>query len=348
MDRTHPRAKEHIENAVCTVCKLMTSRKVTDTTPAIDRYICTVFYSIVRYGYEPIQTNIMNLFANLQRFPLDSNLITQFSQISKLGHCEFTPKTISMKLFNFFLQLTLISPQSILYQTSAAMATNSAIKYESSYKSKDISKSKFTQFFDDGGTSFKETCDKYNGREESTLEVIHYTTERYKRVADKMQWTWREKFDHYEEILDENTHIYWTTNIIPIFPEHLRNHYGFDMAITRMMNEFARERRARDHILIEEMESSKCRKPKNETVQPHLLRLQRMQTLTNSVNGIRSKVTDNQLKIIFLKSLTITWQTNWVNSGREITESRIDEIKDYLTSLIQTFTRETLLGSEPI
>ena len=228
------------------------------------------------------------------------------------------------------------------------MATNSSpVKYESLYKSKDLRKAMFTQFFDDG-TSFKETCDKYSGRKESALEVIHYTTERYKRVAHKMQWTLREKFDHYEEILDENTHIYWTTNIIPIFPEHLRNHYGFDMAITRMMNEFARERRARDHILIEEMESSKCRKPKNETVQPHLLRLQRMQTLTNSVNGIRSKVTDNQLKIIFLKSLTITWQTNWVNSGREITESRIDEIKDYLTSLIQTFTRETLLGSEPI
>ena len=228
-----------------------------------------------------------------------------------------------------FLQLTLISPQSILYQTSVAMATkNSPIKYESSYKSKDLLKAKFTQFFDDG-TSFKETCDKYSGREENALEVIHYTTERYKIVADKiMQWTWREKFDHYEEILDDNAHIYWTTNIIPIFPEHIRNHNRFDMAITRMMNEFARGCRARDHI-IEEMESSKCRKPKNVTVQAHLLRLQMMQTLANSVNGIRSEVMDDQLKRIFLKSLPITWQTNWVKSGREITESCIEEIKDY-------------------
>ena len=146
---------------------------------------------------------------NLLRFPLDSNriLITQFSQISKLGHCEFTPKTISMKIFKFFLQLTLISPQSILIQTNAAMATNSPVKYESSYKSKDLEKAKFTQYFDDG-TNSKETCDKYNGREESVLEVIHYTTERYKRIADKMQWTWREKFDHYEEIIEKNAHIF--------------------------------------------------------------------------------------------------------------------------------------------
>ena len=76
-----------------------------------------------------------------------------------------------MKLFNFFLQLTRISPQSIL--TNAAMATNYPIKYGSSYKSKDLEKAKFTQFFDNG-TNFKETCDKYNGREEEhTLEVIH-------------------------------------------------------------------------------------------------------------------------------------------------------------------------------
>ena len=127
--------------------------------------------------YEPIRTSLRTM-----RFPLDSNriLITQFSQIPKLGHGEFTPKTISMKIFNFFLQLTLISPQSILIQTNAAMATNSPVKYESSYKSKDLEKAKFTQFFDDG-TNSKETCDKYNGREESVLEVIHYTTERYKK-----------------------------------------------------------------------------------------------------------------------------------------------------------------------
>ena len=129
-----------------------------------------------------------------------------------------------------------------------------------------------------------------------------------------MQWAWREKFDHYKEMLDNNTHKYWTTNIIPIFPEHLRNHNGFHMAITRMLNEFAGGgRRARDQI-IKEMESSKCRKPNNVTgVQAHLLRLQTMQTLGNSengVNGIRSKVTDDQWKRIFLKSLPLTWQRN--------------------------------------
>ena len=116
------------------------------------------------------------------------------------------------------------------------MATNSPVKYESSYKSKDLGTAKFTHFFDNGtsyessykskdlgtakfthffdnGTSFKETCDKYNSMEESILEVMHYTTKRYnKRVAEKMQWTWREKFDDCnEEILDNNVHIYWTT-----------------------------------------------------------------------------------------------------------------------------------------
>ena len=65
------------------------------------------------------------------------------------------------------------------------MATNSPVKYESSYKSKDLRKAKFTQQFFDDGTSFKETCDKDNGtREERALEVIHYTTESYKGVAD--------------------------------------------------------------------------------------------------------------------------------------------------------------------
>ena len=93
-----------------------------------------------------------------------------------------------------------------------------------------------------------------------------------------MQWTWREKFDHYEKILDNNTHKHWTTNIIPIFPEHLCNHNGFNMAITRMLNEFAGGRRARDQI-IDKMEGPRCRKPKNVTVQAHLLRLQTMQTL---------------------------------------------------------------------
>ena len=157
-----------------------------------------------------------------------------------------------------------------------------------------------------------------------------------------MQWIWREKFDHYEEILDDNAHIYWTTNIIPIFPEHLCDHNEFD--ITRMMNEFARGCRARDHI-IEETESSKCKKPKNVTVQAHHLRLQTMQALANSVNRIRSEVMDDQLKIIFLKSLPITWQTNWFNSGHKITEARIDDTISELrrhkktTSLMRTFTR---------
>ena len=176
-----------------------------------------------------------------------------------------------MKIFNFFLQLTLISPQSILIiQTNTAMATNSPVlKYEFSYKSKDLEKAKFTQCFDNG-TNSKETCDKYNGREESVLEVMHYTTERYKRIADKMQWTWREKFDHYEEILDNNTHNQWKTNTIPIFSDHLRNHNGFDMAMTRMLNEFAGGHKARRDRIIEEMESPKCRKSKNVTVQAHL------------------------------------------------------------------------------
>ena len=93
------------------------------------------------------------------------------------------------------------------------------------------------------------------------------------------------------------------------------------MAIKWMMNEFAGGRRARDQHIIEEMKSSpKCKKPKNVPVQA---------TIANSVHRIRSKVTDNQFKQIFLKSLSITWQNNWNNSGHEITESHIDNIKDY-------------------
>ena len=52
---------------------------------AIDRDIYTVFYSIVRYGYEPIRTNT-NQYEPIRtslrtiRFPLDSDRIFKITQ----------------------------------------------------------------------------------------------------------------------------------------------------------------------------------------------------------------------------------------------------------------------------
>ena len=83
--------------------------------------------------------------------------------------------------------------------------------------------------------------------------------------------------------------------------------------------------------IIEELRT-RCKKPKDVTINKHILCLCHLMTIANLTNCSEEKLTEKQLKKILLTTLPKDMQRNWINMGREITEASYDEIQTYINA----------------
>ena len=97
-----------------------------------------------------------------------------------------------------------------------------------------------------------------------------------------------------------------------------------------MITQFCGGSKTRDYI-IEEIRS-RCKKPKDVTINKHILRLRHLMTISNSTNGLEKELTEKQLKKILLTTLPKDMQINWIKTGREINEASYDNIQTYFNA----------------
>ena len=95
------------------------------------------------------------------------------------------------------------------------MSTNSPIKYSSTFKHTDLQEVKLSQTFADD-TVQKYIAHKYTGSE--GIEVIIHCNTRFQRAATKLEWNGPERFNHYDEIIEEDALDYWDNQILPAYP----------------------------------------------------------------------------------------------------------------------------------
>ena len=206
------------------------------------------------------------------------------------------------------------------------MSTNTPIRYSSTFKHTDLQEIKLSQIFDDD-TTLKYTAHKYTGSE--GIEAIIHCNTRFQRAATKLRWNGPEKFEHYDEIIEDDALDYWDNQILPDYPNVIdQTLANFETALAAMVSNFCGGSKTRDHI-IAYLESPECRKPKKTVVNQHIMRLQKIISVANSVEGTEDEIDDRKTRKIIFKSMPLVWQRNWSNAGKEIATCTIDEMKDY-------------------
>ena len=150
------------------------------------------------------------------------------------------------------------------------MSTNSPIKYTSTFNHTELQEIKLSQTFDDNSIQ-KYMAHKYTGNE--GIEAIIHCNTRFQRAASKLMWDGPERFQHYDEIVEEDALDYWDNQVFPTYANVADQTQGnFELALTSMVSNFCGGTRTRDHI-IAYLESPECRKPKKTIVNQHIMRL---------------------------------------------------------------------------
>ena len=215
-----------------------------------------------------------------------------------------------------------------LFSASRMSNSNSPIKYKSTFLSKDLETVLLQQEFQQGGVK-KYKVPKYTGQE--GLEAIIHCNNRFDRAAEKLSWDSEDRFDNYDEIFEDEALNYWINDVRPSYPDRVdRTEETFREAMGVMVTQFCGGSKTRDYI-IEEIRT-RCKKPKDVTINKHILRLRHLMTIANLTNGSEEELTEKQLKKILLTTLPKDMQTNWINTGREITEASYDEIQTYFNA----------------
>ena len=198
------------------------------------------------------------------------------------------------------------------------------VTYVSTFRSKDLEKTKFIQVLDDH--TEKHEVNTYTGRE--GLEAVVHCNNRFQRVALKMDWTPQEKFEKYENILNDGALQYWTTTVIPTVWSLPTTGEMFSHATQMMINHFSGSDKARDFI-VEYVQSRECRKTPKTSVNDHVNRIQHLLDIANMCEGEEDYLSESRVKRILFNTFPNAWRTNFTNSGKIITDLTLTQIQQY-------------------
>ena len=207
-----------------------------------------------------------------------------------------------------------------LFSASQMSNSNSPIKYKSTLETF-ILQQEFQQC---GVKKYK--VPKYTRKE--GLEAIIHCNNRFDRTAENLSWDSEDCFDNYYEIFEDEALIYWINDVRLSYPNRVdRTKETFQEAMGVMVTQFCGGSKTRDYI-FEEIRTQ-FKKPKDVTINKHILCLRHLMTIANLTNGSEEELTEKQLKKILLTTLPKDMQINWINTGREITEASYDKIQTY-------------------
>ena len=198
------------------------------------------------------------------------------------------------------------------------------VTYTSTFFSKNLETTKFIQVLEDHQE--KHEVSMYTGRE--GLEAVVHCNNRFKRVATKLHWTPQQKFDNYENILNDEALQYWTDTVLEVAWTDPATQEGFNEALQMMITHFSGCDKARDFI-IEYVQGKNCRKNKNTSVNDHVNRIKYLLHIANLCEGEEDYITESHKKRILFKTFPKVWQNNFTNSGKVVTDLNYNEIQQY-------------------
>ena len=226
-----------------------------------------------------------------------------------------------MKINPTFLFYSIIFPFASILKFAMSLAP---VPYVSTFRSKDLETTKFVQVLPDH--TEKHEVNTYTGRE--GLEAVIHCNTRFLRVASKCNWTPQEKFEKYENILNDGALQYWTQTVIPSVFEVPTTDALFTQALQMMVSHFSGCDKARDFI-IEYVQSKSCKKTMKTTVNDHVNRIEYLLHIANLCEGEEDHISESRVKRLLFNTFPAAWKTNFTNTGRIITDLTIPEIQQY-------------------
>ena len=198
------------------------------------------------------------------------------------------------------------------------------VPYVSTFRSKDLETTKFIQVLPDH--TEKHEVHTYTGRE--GLEAVIHCNSRFLRVALKCNWTPQQKFEKYENILNDGALQYWSQTVIPSVWEDPATESMFVQALQVMVSHYSGCDKARDFI-IEYVQSKNCKKTMKTTVNDHVNRIEYLLHIANLCEGEEDYISDSRVKRLLFNTFPAAWKTNFTNSGRIITDLTLPAIQQY-------------------
>ena len=223
--------------------------------------------------------------------------------------------------------------------------SSTPVAYESSFKVSELYFRKVNNKTADGTEySIKLPC--FQGTE--GLEVLFAVINHFTRAAkddlhlhdDNETPDYHLYFTKFKNVLNDSALIYWETEVIDkkFKKSHDHNEENWNKAMKMMKRSYAGGHKARDTIL-EYLSSSACRKTVKTSVEAHVRRIVQLVEYANDSEGEQPQVTPYQRNLLIVKSLPLSWQDNWTNTGQNTSTATESSLIAYFSEQKNTADR---------
>jgi hypothetical protein len=198
------------------------------------------------------------------------------------------------------------------------------IDYKAKFEHSALEKAKLTQAYDDGSKRQK-YCPMFSGKH--GLEELLFVEERFRKVANHMEWTGEELFEHFEEVLIDTAENQWE-DIVGDIDDVDRDEEAFENAIKELYLKYCGGD-ARD-VMFEYLKTQ-CRKPIGEEPRTHVARLTTLYRYSNKLPGIDPEKDTEHIKMPIFATFPESWRRDYARSGRKVANDSLQDIIDYMS-----------------
>ena len=159
------------------------------------------------------------------------------------------------------------------------------------------------------------------------VEGLFHVIDKYKRMADRLALTVAEKWDQFDDVLDQVSEKKWDSQTKNIAANQRTNN-RFDTEIEEFIQSYAQDPNPKD-ILLKYIKD-KCKKPYKKSSQEHADRMISLISFANELRGTEPDVDEDNRKKIIFESFPNQWQLDFKKSGKTVVGSDLTEIISYM------------------
>jgi hypothetical protein len=157
---------------------------------------------------------------------------------------------------------------------------------------------------------------------------LFHVIDKFNRASDKLGFTVAEKWNEFEEVLDDTAEQKWINHVNPIAANQ-RTAQRFEQCLLEFVHSYAGSPEPRD-VLKEYISSDECRKPRNVDPDVHAARIETLCRFANRLAGDEPQYDEETTKKAVFSSFPEKWQREYLKSGKSYVNDGMEDIVGYM------------------
>ena len=158
------------------------------------------------------------------------------------------------------------------------------------------------------------------------VEGLYHVIDRYMKNGTKIGYTIADKWDNFDEVLDQEALSKWETQVQGIAPQ-ARTNARFEQELVTFVAEYAEGTEPRDKMI---KYIKTCMKPYKKGNQEHANRMEVLIGIANRLQGTEPEIDDINKKKIIFETFPSAWQDDFHKSGKTVATQELREIVAFM------------------